>query len=100
MIYITQIIFVKEEKEALFLEFESFAIPLMEKYGGKIIYRIRPSIESFIEVEEEKPYEIHFISFPSEEKLQAFMQDDARLQFLHLKEESVQSIFMVKGKKV
>jgi hypothetical protein len=48
MIYITQLIFVKEGKEEIFLEFENYAIPLMEKYNGKIIYRLRPSKENFI----------------------------------------------------
>ena len=31
MIYLTQLIFVKKGKEAIFHEFENFAIPLMEK---------------------------------------------------------------------
>lgn len=100
MIYITQLIFVEAGKEETFLEFESHAIPLMEKYHGKILYRIRPSQESFIDTDQELPYEIHFISFDSEQDLQASMQDDSRLKFIHLKEESVKSMFLVKGEKL
>jgi hypothetical protein len=101
MIYITQFIFVKEGKEAIFLQFEDFAIPLMEKYNGKILYRLRPNQENFIsEHNGETPYEIHFISFASEEDLNEFLKDDSRLAFMHLKEESVKSTLLIKGRKM
>lgn len=63
MIYLTQLIFLHPNKEETFNEFESFAIPLMEKYGGRMIYRIRPSAEAFVSADEELPYEIHYLSF-------------------------------------
>ena len=101
MIYITQLIFVKKGKEETFLEFENFAIPLLEKYNGRIIYRIRPNKESFIgNIQKETPYEIHFISFDSEQDLQNFLKNDERLKFIHLKEEAVNSMFLVKGEKM
>ncbi|WP_199769297.1 hypothetical protein [Flavivirga eckloniae] len=96
----TQLIFVKEGKEAIFHEFEDHAIPLMEKYNGRIIYRIRPDETSFVSGEKELPYEIHFISFDSENDLTNFMNDDRRLKFIHLKNESIQSTLLVKGEKV
>lgn len=98
MIYLTQIIHIKEGMEETFHEFEDFAIPLLEQYNGKIIYRIRPDADSMITANEAPPYEIHFISFPSELDFQAFLQDDGRLAFLHLKEQSVKSTLLVKGK--
>ncbi len=100
MIYLTQLIFVKEGKENSFHEFEDFAIPLMANYGGRMIYRIRPTEENYISSQDELPYEIHFISFDTEENLTRFMNDDARLSFIHLKDESVKSILLVKGEKV
>ena len=101
MIYITQFIFVKKGKEKIFLEFEDFAIPLMEKYNGKILYRLRPNEESFITKHEEvTPYEILFISFASEQDLSDFLKDDSRLAFMHLKEESVKSTLLIKGNKM
>jgi len=101
MIYITQLIFVKEGKEATFLEFEKFAIPLMEKYNGKVVYRIRPGKATFINNNQtELPYEIHFISFESEENLTDFLKDEERLKFIHLKDESVKSMLLVKGEKM
>lgn len=100
MIYLTQLIFVKEGKEELFLKFEEFAIPLMKKYNGRIIYRLRPNKENFISESKELPYEIHFMSFDSEEDLKEFISDDSRSAFLHLKEESVKSTFLIKGEKM
>ena len=101
MIYITQLIYIKEGKEKEFLEFESIALPLMEKYNGTIIQRIRPSKEAFIDSKQDKhPYEIHFISFESENDLQKFLHDEERKKFLHLKEASIESTFLVKGEKM
>ena len=100
MIYLTQLIFVKEGKESIFQQFEDFVIPLMEKYNGKIIYRIRPTQESFISTNEEIPYEIHFISFDSERDLSEFLQDKSRLDFMYLKDESVKSTLLIKGQKM
>jgi len=100
MIYITQLIFIKPGKEKIFHEFEDLALPLMEKYNGKLLCRLRPDESAFITYENEKPYEIHFISFKSEEDLNDFMKDDSRLKFMHLKDESVKSMILVKGEKL
>jgi len=100
MIYLTQLIFVKEGKEENFHEFEDFAIPLMEKYNGKIIHRLRPQKEAYISSSEEQPYEIHFISFDSENDFANFIKDDTRQSFMHLKKESVKSSLLIKGEKM
>jgi len=100
MIYLTQFIYIKEGKEEIFEQFENFAIPLMEQYNGEMLFRIRPQAGSFITGSENKPYEIHFLSFNSEQDLENFLSDDSRLRFIHLKEESVQTTFLVKGEKM
>jgi len=97
MIYITQLIYVKPGMEEVFHAFESEAIPLLKEYSGKIIQRIRPTQECFIEGEDLKPYEVHLVSFKSEDDLVAFSKDPRRAGFIHLKEESVSSILMYKG---
>ncbi len=100
MIYLSQFIFIHEGKEEAFHEFEDHAIPLMEKYGGRIIYRIRPEVSDFVFMNEEKPYEIHFMSFESEKHLEQFLRDDERLAFIQLKEASVRASLLVKGEKM
>ncbi|SMD36754.1 hypothetical protein SAMN04488029_3051 [Reichenbachiella faecimaris] len=100
MLYITQLIYIKPGKEKVFHEFENHAIPLMEKYTGKLVQRLRPDDAAYVAGEEQKPYEIHIVSFESEEKLQEFFQDETRLQFKHLKDDSVKSILMFRGEKM
>jgi uncharacterized protein (DUF1330 family) len=100
MIYITQLVFVKEGKEETFLEFENHALPLMEKYNGRLMYRLRPSKESFIAEQKELPYEIHIISFDSEADLDNFMNDKSRLDYIHLKNESIKSTLLIKGERM
>lgn len=100
MIYITQLVFVKEGKEETFLEFENHALPLMEKYNGRIIYRLRPGKEAFIAEQKELPYEIHIISFDSEADLDNFMNGKSRLDYIHLKNESIKSTLLIKGERM
>ncbi len=100
MIYLTQLIFIKEGKEKSFDEFEALAIPLMEKHGGFIAYRIRPTKQAFIAGESKTPYEIHFLYFRTEKGLNSFLKDEERKTFLHLKQDSVESVFIVKGEKM
>ena len=96
-IYLTQLIFINPGKEQVFMEFEDFVLPLMEKYRGKMLYRIRPGKNNFVHAEGDHPYEIHFLSFESEEDFSAYMKDNTRLQWIHLKQESVQWTILVKG---
>ena len=97
MIYITQLIFLKEGKEATFIAFENLVIPLMKEHKGKMLYRVRPDKESFITAEKELPYEIHFIAFESDHYLTNYLNDKRRLDFIDLKNESISSTITVKG---
>jgi hypothetical protein len=67
MIYITQLIYIKEGQEQTFNEFEDVAIPLIGKYNGRLLFRVRPNKDSFIETWIDKPYEIHLVEFDSEQ---------------------------------
>lgn len=97
MIYITQLIYIVPGQEAVFDEFESVAIPLIAKYNGKLLFRIRPDGAAFIEAEGERPYEVHLVEFPSEADFERFKLDEERKQFLHLKERSIRSSVMIQG---
>ena len=99
MIYITQLIYLKEGQEAIFEQFEAVAIPLIAKYHGRLSLRIRPNEQSLLEINMEKPYEIHLAEFPTEKDFGAFMQDEERKKFLHLKEQSIKSVVLIKGEK-
>ena len=100
MIYLTVLLFIKEGKEHIFKEYESLVLPIIYDYNGKLIYRIRPTHDSFINAEEEVPYEIHFISFETDEDFVNFINDDKRKRFVNLKEDSIKSTFISKGEKI
>lgn len=100
MIYITQLIYVKEGKEEVFDQFEAVAIPAIARYNGQLLLRLRPATEAYIEGTEEPPYEIHLVSFSGEDDLHAFMKDEERKKFLHLKEEAIESTVLIKGERL
>lgn len=100
MIFITQLIYVIPGEEVVFNQFEAIAIPIIAKYNGKLLLRVRPDNQSFIESNIENPYEIHLIEFVAEIDFQNFMKDPERKNFLHLKEKSIQSSVLIKGDKL
>ena len=100
MTYITQLIYIKEGQEAVFHQFEHVAIPIISKYNGRLLLRIRPDENSYIENCIEKPYEVHLVEFKSEQDFKNFMQDDERKKFLHLKEQSMKASILIQGVKV
>jgi uncharacterized protein (DUF1330 family) len=100
MIYITQLIYIKEGKHQLFEEFENIALPLIPKYNGSLLLRIRPELNQIISGNIENPYEVHLIAFNSESDFEQFMMDEERKNFLFLKEQSIQSSVLIKGSRL
>jgi antibiotic biosynthesis monooxygenase (ABM) superfamily enzyme len=100
MIYFTQLIYVNEGQEEVFHQFEEVAIPLIGKYNGQLLLRIRPTDNAYIEQAIDKPYEVHLVKFDTEADFQAFQQDESRKQFLHLKEQSVKASMLIQGVKL
>ena len=100
MIYLTMMIFVKEGKEQVFEEFEEQAIPILKDYHGELIYRVRPKKDEYLVKNEDAPYEIHFISFRSDDDFVRFTNDKRKAEFIHLKEESIKYSYLVKGNKL
>jgi uncharacterized protein (DUF1330 family) len=75
-------------------------MPAILKYNGRLLLRIRPKENSFIENSIDKPYEIHLVEFDSEKDFDNFSQDEERKRFLHLKEQSVKASILYVGKKI
>jgi hypothetical protein len=99
MIYLTQLIYIIEGQEAIFHQFEDIAIPAILKYNGRLLLRVRPEKNSIIESNIDKPYEIHLVEFETEQDFINFSKDEERKKFLHLKEQSVKSVWLMKGEK-
>ncbi|HEX4851431.1 MAG TPA: DUF1330 domain-containing protein [Puia sp.] len=100
MVYLTQLIYIKEGQENVFHQFEDIAIPLISKYNGKLLLRMRPCSDAYIENSIEKPYEVHLVEFNNEEDFKKFMQDEERKKFLHLKEQSIKASVLFQGVKL
>ena len=100
MIYLTQLIYIKQGQEEIFDQFENVAIPTISKYNGRVMLRMRPQADSFIQSEIEKPYEVHVVEFDSEVDFKNFTQDEERKKFLHLKDQSIRSSLLIQGVKI
>ena len=100
MLYFTQLIYIKDGQEEIFNQFEDVAIPLIAKYNGRLLLRLRPDDASIIEATTDKPYEIHLVEFEAEDDFKNFMHDEERKQFLHLKEQAIKAVTLIKGVKL
>ena len=98
MIYLTQLIYIKEGMEDVFHRFEETAIPIIEQYDGQLLARFRPSADSWIAGNYPKPYEVHLVSFATKEAFAAFAKDETRKNLLPLKEASVERTVLIEGK--
>jgi uncharacterized protein (DUF1330 family) len=100
MLYFTQLIYIKQGQQEVFHQFEDVALPLIAKYNGRLLLRVRPGADAFIESTIEQPYEIHLVEFDAQDDFNNFMRDEERKQFLHLKEQSIQSAWLIKGERL
>ena len=75
MIYLTQLIYIKEGQEDVFNEFESMAIPIIAKYNGQLLLRIRTNDHEIITKSIDTPYEIHLVEFQSESDFENFKSE-------------------------
>jgi len=100
MIFITQLVYIRQGQENVFHQFEDIAIPAILKYNGRLLLRVRPTKDTFIEHHIEKPYEIHLVEFDSETDFENFQKDEERKKFLHLKDQSIKSVLLIKGTKL
>jgi len=100
MIFITQLIYIVKGQEQVFDEFESIAIPIILKYNGQLLFRLRPAESTFIENHIDKPYEIHLVEFETQQDFDNFIKDEERKKFLHLKDQSIKTSILIQGSKI
>jgi len=100
MIFITQLIYIIEGQEQVFDQFENIAIPAILKYNGRLLLRVRPTENTFIEYHMDKPYEIHLVEFQAQLDFDNFLQDEERKKFLHLKDQSIKASILIQGTKL
>jgi len=97
MLYYTQLIYIQEGKEALFHTFEDHVLPLLAKYNGRLLYRVRPVAGSIVATELGQPYELHLVSFPSKADFAAYAANPERQGYLQMKDDSVAKVLLIEG---
>ncbi|GAB4024011.1 DUF1330 domain-containing protein [Spirosoma koreense] len=98
MRYYTQIIFLRSEQEALFQAFEDRVLPFIDRHHGELVLRLRPSESAVLATTVGNPYEIHLVRFPDRAAFESYRDDPERLQYLSLKEQSVERVLLIEGK--
>ncbi|NOS84535.1 MAG: DUF1330 domain-containing protein [Ignavibacteria bacterium] len=95
---ITQLIYLNDNGEQDFLNYESLVLPLLEKYNGKLEFRLRPDRDNFIYPSEgELPYEVHIVSFETKEDYLRFNNDPVRIKNQDLLKNSVKKITVIES---
>jgi len=94
---IIQLLYIKPGAEKIFDEFEALAIPIISKYNGRLLLRLRPDKASVLENNIPEPYEMHLVEFKTEEDFKNFLEDEERQRYLSLKEQAIQSSILIKG---
>lgn len=100
MIYLTQLVYLREGQEETFNQFEQVSIPIIKRYNGRLLLRLRPQADTVIESTIETPYEVHFVEFATTQDFENFKLDKERAAFLHVKEQAIRSVLLVQGTKV
>lgn len=97
MLYFTQIVFIRDNKEYEFNVFESHVLPLLHKHGGELVYRVRPTKDCVIETSMGYPYEIHIVTFATQQEFLGFMNDEERVKYIQLKENAIEKVLLIAG---
>ena len=100
MLYFTQLIYLQHGQEEVFDQFEAVALPLIDKYNGRLLLRVRPAAEAYLASTIDQPYEIHLVEFESNDDFVNFTKDEERKKFLHLKEQAIKTAWLIKGGRV
>jgi uncharacterized protein (DUF1330 family) len=97
MVHFTQLIYVKPGSEETFHAYEDRVLPLLERHGGRLLFRARFARGAVLHTEMGSPYELHLVSFPSDEHVQAYLDDPERRQHLELKASCVESVYSLRS---
>lgn len=93
---LTLFYYLNPDSEADFLKYEEAVLPLLEKYNGRLLHRIRPSKESFIyPQEDEQPYEVHVVAFGSKQDFLEYKNDPERQKHIELGSRAIKKIKMI-----
>lgn len=97
MLYYTQLIFIKANQEQKFNLFEDKVLPLLKKYNGELVYRPQFNKKCVIKSSIGTPDELHIVTFATKEDFNSYINDKERMQYMHLKETSIEKALLIEG---
>lgn len=100
MLYFTQLVYLQPGQEEIFDQFEAIALPLIDKYNGRLLLRVRPAADAYLASSIDQPYEIHLVEFNTNDDFVNFSKDEVRKKFLHLKEQAIKSAWLIRGERI
>jgi hypothetical protein len=93
-LYLTQIMYIHAGREQTFEAFESVVLPLLTKYRGELVLRLRGDK---IAGSAEAPHEVHIVKFENDDDLGRYASDPERQRVLPLRDEAVRSSLLIRG---
>ena len=75
-------------------------LPTILRYNGRLLLRIKPTKDNFIESHIEQPFELHLVEFQIQQDFESFLKDEERKKFLYLKEQSIKEAILIEGTKL
>ncbi|HEX7016969.1 MAG TPA: DUF1330 domain-containing protein [Cyclobacteriaceae bacterium] len=100
MIYVTQLIHIREGKSDTLAEFDAAMSALISRHNGMFLFRFRPDPLNLIVSTIGMPYEVQLLRFETERSFDCFMQDEERKRLLLSKEHTIRSVILIKGQLV
>lgn len=100
MIYVTQLIHVRDGRSDAFTEFDNVMSALISRHNGVFLFRLRPDALNLILSTIGMPYEIQLLRFETENAFDRFMDDEERKRLLLSREHAIRSVILIKGQLV
>lgn len=100
MIYVTQLIHVRETNSNTFAAFDSALSALIQRHSGIFLFRLRPDPLNLVASTIGIPYEVQLLRFEIEEAFENFMHDEERKRLLLSKDHAIRSVILIKGQLV
>jgi uncharacterized protein (DUF1330 family) len=100
MIYVTQLIHVRETNSNTFAEFDATLSALIQRHRGMFLFRLRPDPLDLIASTIGIPYEVQLLRFETEDAFERFMHDEERKNLVLSKEHAIRSVILIKGQLV
>ncbi|MDV3310267.1 MAG: hypothetical protein LOY03_15780 [Cyclobacteriaceae bacterium] len=100
MIYVTQLIHIREGNSRAFSVLDAALSELTSRHKGVFLFRLRPDPINLVASTIGILYEVQLLRFETESAFDHFMNDEERKQLLLSNENAIRSVILIKGQLV